>query len=206
MSTAKSRGPDDQPPAGPTGADLYDLCRRGDQEAWLAVYNQALGMAKWPKWRLAHRAEDAAHNAYVRIMEKIDQVRDRNAFRGFIRTVTFSCIIDEHRRTKQRAEISIDPDPDDEGAPPIVPVSADDPCRRAMDRDTLSRVRRGMEKLSEKDRTVLAAYIGYKLGVYQNYAELAKALRTTVGNLGAQINRALVRLAKQEELTGLLDD
>lgn len=206
MSAAKTRAPDDEPSAGPTGAEIYDLCRRGDQRGWLAVYNQALGMARWPKWRLAHRAEDAAHDAVLRIMERIGQVRDRNAFRGYIKMVTHSCIIDEHRRTKQRGEISIDPDPEDEGAPPVVPVSADDPGRRAEARDVLERVRRGIAKLPKKDRAILEAYIAYKLGIHQSYAELARFLRVKVGTLGAQINRALARLESQEELLELLGD
>jgi RNA polymerase sigma-70 factor (ECF subfamily) len=130
-------------------------------------------------------AEDAAQEAFVRLAER-PPPSDAN-LRAWLFTVATRIAVDDARmRTRREALLESAPGPSAMGEPP-------DPPDVALDRaERRRRVRAALDRLGEKERTVL-------LMREEGFAhrEIAEAVGTTAGSIGTMIARALRKLAAE---------
>ncbi len=181
--------------------ELYEHCLRGDEGAWGYVYNYVLAIARSPRWNLNDPLEDVAQSVVCHLLGKgLDRVRERKAFRAYVRRMAVNLILD----TLKRKQVWTRPlEGTKEGGEPLCrdPQSPEPDPEEATLGGHLSRaLERGLESLSEACREVLEAYVDYKLGVFDSYRALADHFGRTVGTLSSTIKRCLDRLRDMPEV------
>lgn len=131
-------------------------------------------------------AVDATHDCFARAFERWHQYDDHRPLRGWLHGIVSHLALDDLRRRRVRrlaapaiAQLA--------GEGPVGERSSADPASAVADR---ALVEQGMAELKPDARAalVLRHYYGY------DYAEIARFLRTSPGNVGSILNRAHARL------------
>ena len=139
-------------------------------------------------------AEEASQEAFVRLVER--SPTNLSEPRAWLYTVATN-VARDHVRTRALRERKLE-----EGADAIPkPRLSPDPAEQ-LDRSTRrAAVRRALDRLEERDRTVLLLREeGFR------HREIAEAVGTTTKSVGTMIARALGKLARELELEpGVLD-
>lgn len=132
----------------------------------------------------ADLAADAAQEAFVRLVEKRP---DGDQIRGWLFRVATNVVRDESRVRRRRVEL-LRESPD---RAPVgdAPTDAHHALEVAEQRDL---VREALDKLNEKDRTVL---LMREEGF--SHQEIAEAVGTTTKSVGSMIARALQKLSAE---------
>jgi len=183
---------------GMADTDLYNRCLRGDEEAWMQVYEfvyRITGRFRNP-WL---GREDMAQEIVSHLLTKgIDQVRNPAAFTGFVRVVARRFILDLLKKKRlQITSVNAVGRRGDDGRTWDPPCPQPGPAARTLGNSLLQTVQEGIASLSKKCRKVLTAYIAYKKdGKYSSYEELAAALHLKIGTLSSRITRCLEQLAQ----------
>lgn len=166
-----------------TDEKLMEAVAGGDLDAFdeIVIRYQALA------WKTACRflgdsmeAEDAAQDAFLRILEAAARYRATGAFRNyFYRTLTHICI----DRTRKRHPASIDDIPD-------VPDRLPGPPEILIDKERRARVRKALDTLppNQKFAIILKHYEGL------SYTEIAEILGVTPKAVEGLIRRAAASL------------
>jgi RNA polymerase sigma-70 factor (ECF subfamily) len=168
----------------------------GDREAFgqlaqryeRAVYATALR-------RLGNHAEaqEVCQEVLVRAMQKIGQLREPEAFGGWLRAVANRMAI--NRAMRKRSPIATEPE-----TLAATCVEYETPLSNALARERQSQVRAGLGRLGELDRDTLVAF--YMQG--QSLVEMSQEFRSPVGTIKRRLHVARKRLAKElEELVGV---
>ncbi|HET7233414.1 MAG TPA: sigma-70 family RNA polymerase sigma factor [Longimicrobium sp.] len=132
-------------------------------------------------------AEDAAQEAFVRLMERPPAPGETRAWLFRVGTNAAWMAL----RTRGRRKRLLD------AAPERVPLGDAPPAPdvQAESAETRARVRAALEGLSERDRTILLMQQeGFR------YREIAEAVGTTTQSVGTMIARALTKLAAELRL------
>lgn len=130
-------------------------------------------------------AEDACQEAFVRLAENSPD--DLDDPRGWLFTVATNAARDTLRTRSRRGRL-MEEKPDSVPTP-HVPAGPDEAWER---RETRRRVRRALDQLSHRNRTVLLMREeGFR------HQEIAEAVGTTTGAVGTMIARALEKLADE---------
>lgn len=140
-------------------------------------------------------ADDACQEAFTRL---VDRLPDRpESPRAWLYTVATNAARDALRKRSRRGRILRE-----EGDRVPGPRPEPDPAEALDRRETRRRVRRALDRLPERDRTVLLMREeGFR------HREIADAVGTTTKSVGTIIARALEKLARELELdTGDDDD
>lgn len=128
-------------------------------------------------------AEDTAQEAFLRLADRPPRTDDN--LRAWLFTVATRIAIDDARSRRRRGEL-LEAGPD-RAALGAVPESPDKALARS---DRRRRVRDALDRLDEKERTVL---LMREEGF--SHREIAAAVGTTTGSVGTMIARGLRKLA-----------
>lgn len=178
-------------------SDLHAMCLRGDESAWEYIFNYVLCVARDPRWRLTgpNTPEDIAQDVVCRLLTKgIEQVKNKAAFRSFVRTVAINFIRDSFKK-KQVLTRSMDNGQSGEDN-----ISYDPPSNEPGPEDELAQAKliealgEAVNELPDKCRLVLSRYLDYKMGLFDNLAALAETFGEKVGTFSSSVKRCLDKL------------
>lgn len=160
-------------PSGSRDAALVERARRGDGGAFELLVRRHLTSAHSVARRMTgdpHDAEDVCQEAFVRALERIEQCRQPEAFRGWLLTIVRNTAVNLGERERLRATESLEGSP--EAAAATAPGRGPEGELEAA--ELRGRLRRGLTNLTEVQREVLLlhdyegwthAEIGGELGV-----------------------------------------
>jgi RNA polymerase sigma-70 factor, ECF subfamily len=178
-------------------ASVMARIRAGDDAALAVLYDRyatlALGMAL-KIVRDASEAEDVVHDAFVAVVERVDQFRpDRGSLVAWLVTMVRNLALDRARRRARRAQIV-----DDELRHEPPPPSPDPEQISWLEREREA-VRGAMSKLSASQRETLE--IAFFEGL--SYPEIAARENVALGTVKSRAARALGAL--RAALDGTID-
>ena len=166
--------------------ELVALCRAGDERAWATLverYSRYVYAIAVQGFRLAEPdAEDVFQDAFARAFERLDALRDDDAFRPWLAQMTRRLCIDVCRRRR------------DEGEEPEIDV--EDPSGELDRLDEALAVREALGRLSGDCRDILDRFFTQD----ESYRTIGDALQLPAGTIASRISRCLGRL--REELEG----
>lgn len=185
---ARRRGsggiPEDEP-------GLVEGVREGDEEAFATLVDRYTD----PAYALAlsilrdeHDAEDGVQNAFIRALERIDQLRPGSPFGPWFYRVLRSTCLNLRRRERLRTH----------GPIPVSASEGGGPDRDLERRVARDRVRGALEALPEMQRM---AVLLYDLEGY-DHAEIADILDIAVGTSRAHLHHGRKALRRQLTRTG----
>lgn len=151
-------------------------------------YRQTMYFAAYRILQNVHTAEDAVHQAFLRVIDHLDKIDEKNCHktRGFLVIITEHIAIDMYRKQKREHTCSYDD----------MKVCIPDTAEQAQWSDEIGRA---IAKLPVNDVTVLALKFSHG---YTN-AEIAEILGITEDNVRQRISRAKKRLAEILEKEGI---
>ncbi|MBW4721142.1 RNA polymerase sigma factor [Saccharothrix obliqua] len=187
-------------PASPIAA-LVGAAARGDQRAWNEIVARYAPLVLAVVHRHRLRPADAAdvnQTLWLRLVERIDGLRDPEALPGWIATTTRNeClrVLRAQRRTQP-----YDPLSDDEPASPVDAVAdLDEEMEAAQRRQAL---RDGFRLLSEQCRRLLAELMA---DPPPSYAAVGSRLAMPVGSIGPTRVRCLDKLRRTPAVLRLVE-
>ncbi len=182
--------------------ELYRRCMANDEQAWEIVYNYVLRIAHWPHWDLRESPRDMAQSIVLFLIEKgIHEVRQPEAFRGFIRMVSQRKILDSFKKKRiNTTEYNTDKSYADEISMDYHFCRAESGSSEKISPDLIRIISRALKDLPENCQRVLPRYFQYKLGIIESFKELAGILECPAGTVSAQITRCMRRLVKTPDL------
>jgi RNA polymerase sigma factor (sigma-70 family) len=167
-------------------ADLVARCREGDQQAWNELVNRFsryVYAITSRAYRLSqHDAEDVFQDVFARTYERLDDLRDDEAIRPWIATLTRRMCVDRMRSGAREQ-------PMDE---PIDPGETDDAIETL---DEALAVHEGLKALPEHCGEILDRFFARD----ESYRTIGEALNLPPGTIASRISRCLGKLKGQLE-------
>jgi RNA polymerase sigma factor (sigma-70 family) len=167
-------------------ADLVARCREGDQQAWNELVNRFsryVYAITSRVYRLGdHDAEDVFQEVFARTYERIGELRDDEAIRPWIATLTRRLCVDRLRAGSREQ-------PMDE---PIDPGEADEAIETL---DEALAVHEGLKALPEHCGEILDRFFARD----ESYRTIGDALDLPPGTIASRISRCLKKLRGQLE-------
>ena len=189
-----------------SNSDLHQMCLRGDESAWTYIYNYSLCIARNPRWRLRDSPEDTAQGIVCHLLGKgIDQVKDPNAFRGFVGTLARNFILDSFKKRELPCKSLNGGLHEDDDRVHDPKSHAPGPEELAFENSLLQIIDDGLATLSEQCRNALNGYIDYKMGLYESYGALAQKFQVEVGTLSSKITRCLKQLKQVKTIKAWME-
>jgi RNA polymerase sigma factor (sigma-70 family) len=190
--------------------ELYLRCCQGDEEAWSYLYGYVLSIARWGRWGLGEAAEDIAQAVLLSLMERgLAMVRSADSFRSFVKRATVNRVLDHFRSAEVRLRHRGRPSDEDDspGAEPIMrhPDGGPGVEDQVAGRRDLSRWRGLFESLPSYCKSVLHAYMDYRLGLLESYREIARRVGRPVNTVSVQIKRCLEQLRQVARRAGIME-
>ena len=168
--------------------ELVERAQDGDVAAYGELvdrYREVAFRAAWLITRSSADAEDAAQDAFVKAFYALHRFRREEAFRPWILRIVSNEARNRRRSTGRRERLTLraamDRGPGD---------AAPSPEAATLQREDRERLIGALERLSERDRTVIA--LRYLLELSE--AETAQALGVRPGTVKSRLARALDRL------------
>jgi RNA polymerase sigma-70 factor, ECF subfamily len=165
--------------------------QRGNREAFgqlverfqRAVYGVALR-----RLRNHAEAQELTQEVFVQAMRKIDQLREPEAFGGWLRSITTRMAINRSLRAGSVV-------PTDRETLEATCVERQTPLTTALDRERAGQVRAGLRRLRKLDRQTLEAF--YVHG--QSLIEMSDQFGSPIGTIKRRLHVARKRLARELE-------
>jgi RNA polymerase sigma factor (sigma-70 family) len=170
----------------------------GDGEAWSALVEQfgTRVHAVARKHRLgAHDVEDVAQTTWLRLLERIETVREPAALGAWLETTTRRESLRVIRNSGRNGVSS-----GDLGSEPADPTVAEDRLVAAERRAGLVA---GVERLPADQKRLVSMLV---CDPAPSYAEISRALDMPIGSIGPTRGRVLARLRQDRELVGAIGD
>ncbi|MBA2331579.1 MAG: sigma-70 family RNA polymerase sigma factor [Actinobacteria bacterium] len=165
--------------------ELVALCRDGDQQAWSTLverYSRYVYAIAVQGFRLPEPdAEDVFQDAFARAFERLDALRDDDAFRPWIAQMTRRLCIDVCRR---RSDAGEEPE-----------LDVEDPSDELGRLDEALAVRDALALLSADCREILDRFFTRD----ETYRTIGDALQLPPGTIASRISRCLGRLRAELE-------
>ena len=165
-----------------TDAELVARCRAGDHDAWRELvqrysrYVYAITQA----FRLSpHDAEDVFQDTFARAYERLHTLRDDDAFRPWLASLTRRLCIDR-LRAGGREQLIEDPEAE----------AFDDTIEQLTEALT---VHEALAELPERCREVLDRFFARD----ESYRTIAEALDLPAGTIASRISRCLAQLKER---------
>jgi RNA polymerase sigma factor (sigma-70 family) len=180
--------------------DLYEMCKRGDGDAWRYLYNYVLKICYWKKWNLP-QPNDLAQDTVGDVHGAIDSVKDKKLFRPFIKKVAINNIIDSKNSTN-RIESIDEPTTSEDGKEIAKEYSDNKPLSELilLELELVSIIDSGLEKMKEPCRKVLTVYFKFLCGEFESYVEISKALQMPTGTISSHVTRCLKKYREIREI------
>jgi RNA polymerase sigma-70 factor (ECF subfamily) len=182
ISVTRGRGPATEPPG------LVDGCRRGDREAFRALYEtykDDVYSIAWSFTANEETARDVTQDVFVKLLESISRFRGESSFRTWLFRLVANACRDAHRRMRRLVWIS--------EAALEEAAGSRSPDKDAREREVASQVRSAVALLAPKIRMPIV--LRYVEGL--SYAEIADALRCSPGTVASRLNRGHRILAER---------
>jgi RNA polymerase sigma-70 factor (ECF subfamily) len=174
---------------GPTGGDIgpeiLDACRRGDRDAFRALYeaykDRVYSTALYFFHGDADAAADVTQQVFVQLIRGIGAFRGDAAFATWLHRLVMNACIDRSRR--RRADSATTTDPATLNAVPATATAQDAALTR---RELTSAIARAIGGLPAKLRAVML------LRYFQDmsYDDIASAQRCSIGTVASRLSRA----------------
>jgi RNA polymerase sigma factor (sigma-70 family) len=161
-------------------AKLVARCRTGDDEAWRLlverfsryVYAICVQAFRLPE----HDAEDVFQEVFARVYEKLETLREDEAFRPWVGQLTRRCCIDRMRAGSR-----------EEAAEDVPETAADDVLSKL---EEAFDVHDALATLPENCREILDRFFARD----ESYRTIGEALELPAGTIASRISRCLERL------------
>ncbi len=167
---------------------LVEACRRGDREAFRALYE----VYKDDVYSIALHftadeeiARDVAQDVFVKLFTAIERFRGESTFRTWVFRLVANACRDTHRRVRRLVPI--------EEAVMERVADPGSPEADARERELSRRVRSAVSELAPRVR--LAILLRYLEGL--SYGEIAEVLKCSPGTVASQLNRGHRMLARR---------
>ena len=181
--------------AGPSDEELVQRVRAGDRWAQEALYRKHVEVVAATALRLLRcraEAEDVTQETFLLALQRMDQLRDGGALRGWLLRIAVSRV---HRRFRWRSVLRLLGRAEDEDASLEREALADTSPETRAELALLDQV---LSKLRERDRTawVLRYVVGCSLD------EVAVATGCSLASAKRRISAASARVAKHVAVEG----
>lgn len=184
--------------------DLYEMCSRGDGDAWKYLYNFILTICR--KMNLED-AEDMTSKITLDLLEKgLKKVKQKQKFRAFVKVMSKNRIIDSFKSfSKKMIPMSSFHSGDDEEEESAAEIGCSDPDQidRVFRVQVFTIVNNAIELLSPECRRVIREYIKKEMGFYDGYKELSRVLKMKEGTISSRVTRCLRTLIAFPEIRAL---
>jgi RNA polymerase sigma-70 factor (ECF subfamily) len=170
---------------------LVIAAQEGDREAFGELarrYERAVYATAYRRLNNHAEAQEVSQEVFVRAMQKIDQLREPEAFGSWLQSVTSRMAI--NRAVRKRQSIATEPE-----TLAATCVESETPLTAALASERQSQVRAGLRRLGDLDRDTLVAF--YVKG--QSLVEMSEGFRSPVGTIKRRLHVARKRLAKELE-------
>jgi RNA polymerase sigma-70 factor (ECF subfamily) len=173
-----------------TDDQLMQAAAEGDGDA----FGEIILRHQQVVWKVAYRfladsmeAEDAAQEAFLKVLEAAPRYRSRGSFRTYLYRILTHICIDRSRKKRPTSAAAI----------PDFPDPSPDPAQSLMAKEHQMQIRKALDVLPTKQKAaiILKHYEGL------SYAEIAQVLDTTAKAVEGLIGRA--RATLQSQLSGL---
>jgi RNA polymerase sigma-70 factor (ECF subfamily) len=166
-------------------AALVARCRSGDQDAWRELverYSRYVHAICVRAYRLSpDDAEDVFQDVFLQAYTHLSELRDDEAFRGWLAQTTRNCCVNRLRRTAR-----------EQPAEDVEPSGTDETLAELA--DALA-VRDALALLSERCQEILDRFFARD----ESYRTIGSALDIPPGTIASRISRCLARLRAQLE-------
>jgi RNA polymerase sigma factor (sigma-70 family) len=184
------------PSSAPALAHTVQAAASGDGRAWSALVarfgTRVHAVARG--YRLpAHDVEDVAQTTWLRLLERIDTLRDPEALGAWLETTARRECLRVIRNTRREGVTSGDPFGEASDA-----TRTEDGLVAAERRAGLAA---GVERLPIHQRRLLALLVA---DPPPSYTEISRALDMPIGSIGPTRGRVLARLRQDRELVGAI--
>jgi RNA polymerase sigma factor (sigma-70 family) len=175
-----------RPAAGREDAELVARCRAGDDRAWAELverYSRYIYAISVQGFRLSpHDAEDVFQDTFARIYDRLDGLRDDEAFRPWLAQLTRRVCLDRLRENGRTQ--------------PFDEVAELDAAVDALERlDEALAVRDALGGLSGNCREILDRFFARD----ESYRTIGAALDLPPGTIASRISRCLASLRERLE-------
>jgi RNA polymerase sigma-70 factor (ECF subfamily) len=175
---------------GGINAGLIEACRRGDREAWQALYeahkDKVYSIAFYFLRGDAAAAADVTQQVFLKLMDDISQFRGGAGYSTWLHRVVVNTCIDAARRQKRSRTVT---------GPAVLDTMLDGHPSQydlAVSRELAASVQVAIGQLPPKLRIAILLRYFDDLP----YVEMALALHCSVGTVSSRLNRAHQRLAR----------
>jgi len=170
-----------------TDARLVAQCRSGDEQAWRALverFSRYVYAISVQAFRLpAHDAEDVFQEVFARVYERLDSLREDEAFRPWLGQLTRRVCIDRLRSGSREAP-AVDELPDE---------GEEDETIAHL--DEAMAVREGLDDLGDPCREILDRFFCRD----ESYRTIGEAMDIPAGTIASRISRCLAKLREALE-------
>ncbi len=171
---------------------VYAACCTHDEFAWQLIHAKALAVASHRRWKLKpDDARDLAQQAVLRLLERLDTVRDPGAFEAFVRTVTQRLVLTfltsaPFRREKTSLTAQIDGEDRPQREPSV------DPSTSVLAAVDLARLEQTFNQLPSDCGPKIRTWLDWReLGGYRTEKEAAAVFDQSLGTFSARVSRCL---------------
>jgi RNA polymerase sigma-70 factor (ECF subfamily) len=174
--------------------ELVERAQGGDLSAFGELvdrYREVAFRTAWLITRSSADAEDAAQDAFVKSFYALARFRRGESFRPWILRIVSNEARNRRRSAVRRERLALRAGPD-RGPGDAAPS----PEAATIAREDHERLRGALERLSERDRSVIA----YRYLLELSEAETAEALGVRPGTVKSRLSRALERLRSAMEV------
>lgn len=183
---------------GAEDALLVARCRQGDAAAWRSLVKRHHRLVYAIVMRLGldeHGAADVFQTVFARLVQHLPRIADPTRLQGWIAVTAKREALLQLRRSRRTVSMTRDGDGDDDAPDWEVVDEAPRPGDALDDLQQLARLRRALDQLDERSRTLLLLLFrsdGEKVA----YEDVAKQLGVPIGSIGPTRARCLEKLRK----------
>jgi RNA polymerase sigma factor (sigma-70 family) len=197
-TTAQTPNPNPSHRDGAEDALLVARCRQGDAAAWRALVKRHQRLVYAIVMRLGldeHGAADVFQTVFARLVQHLPRIDDPTRLQGWIAVTAKREALLQLRRGRRTVSMSRDGDGEDDAPDWDVIDEAPRPGDALDELQQQARLRRALEQLDERSRTLLLLLFradGEKVA----YEDVARQMGLPIGSIGPTRARCLEKLRK----------
>jgi RNA polymerase sigma factor (sigma-70 family) len=196
--------------------ELYDMCKRGEQEAWQYVFNYIVFVCKGAGMKDDDDKNDMAQSIILNLLDGgLAKCKRKESFKTFLKVVTINRVIDNYRHARHNISMN-----ENKGYKGKIGYSEDtypgnDFIMNLPDttnnndpssfEEILNTTKKILNKMTKQCKKILYAYFKYKLGYIEDYNELSELLKLPSGTISARVTRCLRQFSSYQEIKDLYE-
>lgn len=168
---------------------LIKKAQQGDSNAFgelIMAYEKFVFNVACKMFSNQEDAADIAQEALIKAYKNIDKFDFNSSFSTWLYRITTNTCIDEMRKRKGKETYSIDEEDEESGLSIQIKDTSPDASETVIQQETVSEVRRAIDKLSDEHKTVIILRDFQDL----SYEEVAETLGINVGTVKSRLARA----------------